>query len=324
MASTSSSSSSSRYILQSGGDEYTRWELPKFRGPRYLFKDGEDDFNQDSDSTPNTTSKPTHIIRVQSVVENVQVLEKALQEHAIGQNPFGEAWQNAMPAYAQDLERRNYPMIFEYSAVGVFRESTLNIAIRAASSSLKNFVTTNPSLQDEPLIPGHGWVFFLLETHLGLALQRSHGSMPDDDEDVDDEVVQQKLNEVHESFAFERSLAMESIKRIRSSRQHTQKIQYFKMSGEQLEYMEHGLSCKETESAKETSRIPGDHGTQDELLAVLSRAVDRTSSHDVVVDIGKEGWELVSGGMGAGYVSWKVEDAVSGHHLLGFSEKPRG
>lgn len=73
------------------------------------------------------------------------MLEKALQEHAIGQDPFSEAWQNAMAAYATDLERRIHPLIFGCCAVGVFRESILVMAKCAARSGLRNFVTSDLS-----------------------------------------------------------------------------------------------------------------------------------------------------------------------------------
>lgn len=195
ITSTSSLSSPSRYIFESCGDRYIRWKLPKFRGPRYRFDDDEDDFNPASD----LTSTPTHITKVCSVVENVDVLQHAFEEHAIGQDPFGGAWQNAMVAYAVDLERRIYPLIFGNSWIGVFRQSTVAMAKHAAQSGLSKFAISDLSCGlEEQLVLGHGWVFILLETHVGAALRRSHESLPDDDGDFDLKV-------------------MKSIKRIRSS-----------------------------------------------------------------------------------------------------------
>jgi len=315
MASTSSLSSPNRYIFESCGDRYIRWELPKFRGPRYRFDDDEDDFNPASDPT----STPTHITKVRSVVENVDVLKHAFEEHAIGQDPFGGAWQNAMVAYAEDLEQRIHPLIFGNSWIGVFRESILVMAKRAAQSGLSKFAISDLSYGlEEQLVLGHGWVFFLLETHIGAALRRSHKSLPDDDGDFDPKVVPEKLKESRLSFALETSLAMKSIKRIRSSRQLVPGIQFFDMAGEELKNTGRGLLCKEAESAKETSRVPGDHGSGDKLYACLSQAIDSASSHGVVIALSQEMWETASTGLGAGYVSWMVKDAASGYYLLGF------
>ena len=112
---------------------------------------------------------------------------------------------------------------------------------------------------------------------------------------------------------------MKSIDRIRSAWQLVPEIQFFNMAGEELENTGQGFLCKEAESATETSRVPGDHASGDELHACLSRAIDSTSSHDVVIVLSQETWETAYAGLGAGYVSWTVEDADSGYYLLGFS-----
>jgi len=315
MASTSFLSSSNRYIFESCGDKYIRENLSKFQGSRYRFNDDKDDFNQASDPT----SKPTHITEVRSVVENVIALKHVFEEHAIGQDPFGKAWQNAMVAYAEDMERRIYPLIFGNSWIGVFRESIVAMAKHAAQSGLSKFAISDLSCGlEEQLIFGHSWVFFLLETHVGAALRRSHKSLPDDDGDFDPKVVPEKLKESQLSFTLEKSLAKKSIERIRSSRQLVPGIHFFDMAGEELKNTGQGLLYKEAESAKEISRVPGDHGSGDELYACLSQAIDSTSSHCVVIALSQEMWETASTGLGAGYVSWMVKDAASGHYLLCF------
>jgi len=59
--------------------------------------------------------------KVRSVVENVDVLKHAFEEHAIGQDPFGGAWQNIIIAYIKDIERRIYLLIFGNNWIGIFR-----------------------------------------------------------------------------------------------------------------------------------------------------------------------------------------------------------
>ena len=91
------------------------------------------------DKCPNSPSN------VRSVIQNVEVLEKALQEHSTGQDPFGQAWPDAMLACCKDLERRIHPFIFIYSGVAVFRESSLTMAKCVAKWGLRDFVTRRPN-----------------------------------------------------------------------------------------------------------------------------------------------------------------------------------
>ncbi|KAL2037203.1 hypothetical protein N7G274_010066 [Stereocaulon virgatum] len=185
-----------------------------------------------------------------------------------------------------------------------------------ARSELREFVTNRHIGQDAL---GHGWVFFLLETCLGETLRRYHKTLPEDGGDYDEEFAIQLLEEAHFSFEADKSVATSSIERIRSSRRLGQGVQFFGMAGGELESKRQGLLPIETESAMNTSRVPGDHGSYFDLSVCLPEATRSTSSQDVIIVLGQEMWETASAGLGAGYISWKIEDSDSGHYLLGFS-----
>ena len=303
MTCTSSSSSYIRYVLRSCGDQYIRWPVPGFSGHQYIFG---------NDTEP--TSKSAH--KVQSVIENVQMLEKALQEQTVGQEPFGEAWQNATMAYADDLERRVRPLIFGNNPTAIFRNSIMKMAKDVALSELRDFVIKRSIGQ---VTHGHGWVLFLLENRLGEMLRQNHELLPEDGGNYDEEFAHQLLEEAHDSFESDKSAATSSIEQIHSSRRLDQAVQFFDMEGGEFEIKRQGLLPKEAGSAVNSSRVPGDHNSYPDLLNCLQGNTRSISSHDVIIILDEKKWEMASTGLGAGYISWTIKDLDSSHYLLGFS-----
>lgn len=186
----------------------------------------------------------------------------------------------------------------------------------AAESELRDLVTNGPK---GPPALGHGWVFFLLETYLGGTLSRYHKSLPEDGGDHDEEVTPQLLEEAHFSFDVDKPVAISAIKRIHSSRQLGQAVQFFDMAGGELEVTEQGLLPKEPEIPRTAPIVPGDRRSYLDLYCSMPEATHDNSSHNVVIVLSQEIWEKASAGLGAGYVSWNIKDSVSGYYLLGFS-----
>ena len=258
---------------------------------------------------------------MQSVVENVKIIEMALQDRADGRDPFGEVWQNGMMAYAGDLERRVLPLIFSDSPYAALRSSIIIAAQCAAKSGLTNFVDSDALKELRGQVTFNcGWIFFLLETYLGEAIKRYHETLPEDDGDYEEKEVIPQLEDAHFSFNALISCTMLPIKRICSSLELCDAAHiFFDMAGGKLEVRQGGLLPEEAESVMNISRVPGDCGSFFDLDECMPEASRTTYLHDVVIVLSQEMWDMASAGLGAGYVSWKIKDSISGYYLLGFS-----
>ncbi len=233
-----SSSVPDRYTFESVGDSSER-DYPKFQTSRLAFG---------RSSTP--------VPKTRSVFDHVQMLEQALQRYSNGPDAFD--WGNGIAAYQSDLKARLEHIVFRKS-----RESLMEAVVWVAGNLLEEYVANYPL--DEPLVPGHGWVLFLLEHKLDTYWERT---LPKDGEG-DREFFEEEVIQIFEGpvASLERTAPeiMGIIKQIHLSRKPTERFQFFDDGGEEkIEYV--GSDSQSTEGAVNICVLDGQRRNISPLL----------------------------------------------------------
>ena len=231
-------------------------------------------------------------------------LENALEGRANGQDPFDIDWERAEAVYQRDLAQRMWSNILK-EGVGLVRKRAMEIVIREAQLGVRSYINSPASLDpNRQFTPGHGWVFYLLEDHLGGTLKQIHQDLPDEATHYLYKTAPERFKELEKRLVCARSQAMNVIERIGLSRDSTKRFQIFDSGlGKQVKNTRWGLTYQRPRSSTPVVPCLGDKFSRDEMQACLTQGHGRTRTHDVIIDVRKLPWQAASAGLGAGYVT---------------------
>ena len=324
-----------KYILEPGGDDYRRIE-PKFQGPRYDFLGDEENenatdssteaspawmtrFSESADVSSVNSSPATTDIWSEgfSVNRHVTALEDALKRRADGEDPFDSAWQQARAIYCRDSSARIWGTFFQGIAVGALRQTALDCVVHLAIHGMENYIQSHASLKPHGrFTPGHGWVLYLLETHLGNMLMDIHRGLPKEGAEPYDEDDNALVMDSVRKLCQAEDQVLDVIKRIGSSREPTQRFQVFdSREGNPVNDEEWGLQRPRHESSTERPTDPDVRTSQDQLYACLMLEIGEKDFPQVALDTSQSD----SAALGAGYITWTVTNAGSHRKVLVFS-----
>lgn len=205
------------------------------------------------------------------------------------------------------------------------------IAIREAKLGIRGYIKSRASSDlNRQLNPGHGWVFYLLESHLGDTLKQIDQDLPNEATHNLYKTAAERFKTLEKRLVCARFQAMKVIERIGLSRDSIERFQIFDGgAGNQVSNTKWGLQRQrgvtvggggpDDDRVSPLPVTPYVKVGRNELYACLTQGDDCTPAHDVVIDVCKLPWQSTSAGLGAGYVAWTVKDAASCHNLLGFS-----
>ena len=235
-----------------------------------------------------------------SVTMHVAALSDAVYRCASNNDPFDSEWKRAISMYGRDSRARFWSTLYSGCAVGALRMSALDIIINEAILGLHVLAIDLNGL----FTSDDGWVFYLLETRLGETFDQFHKNLPKEGLNSDEEGyepigdVTEILKPLQEILRQERDQAVEVIKRIRSSRELTQRFQIFDIfEGSQVNNEGWELHLDSQSLTQEDGR----KGPYEVIL--------RASQSEPA-------------GLGEGYISWTAAKGTS--HLVGFSTLPHG
>ncbi len=293
-----------QYTLELWEDNYDRRPLPEFALGDQICIRGEDE-TASSISTGGTTN-------VSSVSEHVIALETALERHANHQDPFDVDWKKAEAVYHRDLTQRIWCTVWKGIGVGLVRDKAMAIAIREAELGIRGYIKSRASFDhNRQLTPGHRWVFYLLESHLGDTLKQIDQDLPNEATHNLYKTAAEKFKTMEKRLICARFHAMKVIKRIGLSSDSIERFQIFGGgTGNQVSNTKWGLQRKWGVTVDEGGPDDGRESPvpatpyvkvgRNGLYACLTQGDDRTPAHDVVIDVCKLPWQSASAGLGAG------------------------
>lgn len=140
-----------------------------------------------------------------------QIIFTGQRRRMDGQAPFNNDWEEAMAKYGLDLSRRIVQIISRGIGVEKLRDKAVAITFREARLGLKEYVESEASLGLDGLFaPGHAWVIYLLETHLGDTIKRIDQRFLDKDKTPNHKDIQGKMLWLEESLVHAKSDAIKS------------------------------------------------------------------------------------------------------------------
>ena len=164
-----------------------------------------------------------------SITMHVAVLSNAVYRCASNNDPFDSEWKTAISRYGRDSRARFWSALYSGCPVRVLRMSALNIIINEVILGLHVLAIDLNGL----FTSDDRWVFYLLETRLGETFKQLHKNLPKEGLNSHEEGyepigdVTEILKPFQEILRQKRDQAVEVIKRIRSSRELTQRFQIF-------------------------------------------------------------------------------------------------